>query len=390
MNNVGEKTLPCFGADLTTLIWPMPLDQFFLSAMHNNVFYQAGSTERLAILEDQLNSYSLTYLFDHGVETTIWKEGGKQTNRGTDTALDLETLIEGTTIQTHLQKKMPFARNFVMDIANQMNLESGFFSIFASRDTHTDTHYDRNYNFTIQLSGEKTWHVYGEQVSAVNPTRNVALRSDRLSLMANHMHGARINQPYGNCITYHLSPGDILYVPPGFWHSTECKDLSISLNVSLEPKPWFKVIGDSLIRHLEEQMEWRKPYGVPSEEIIEIYLESLRQVVSSMTPGDINPRPHQLRSGESLRRGTGSLLIWEVDGAGLYYGEDELRFLALGTKGRLIEVTKCDMEPVLKLLSDADYVTTIEDVSSKTDINPDRIKKLMQQLFDFGYLTSLS
>jgi hypothetical protein len=88
-----------------------------------------------------------------------------------------------------------------------MNLESGFFSIFASRDTHTATHYDRNYNFTIQLSGEKTWTVHREGPAIVAPSDNMAFDADRLASMLPHMHGATSREPGHRASIYQLAPG---------------------------------------------------------------------------------------------------------------------------------------------------------------------------------------
>jgi hypothetical protein len=368
----------------------MPAEKFVSSAMQTGVLFQLGDSRRLALLEDPLGSFDLRYLCAHGDETTIWKNGGREVSRGTDSERDVEALVSGTTIQTHLITKFPFGRSFIFQLARQMHLESGFFSIFASRDTHTATHFDRNYNFTIQLFGEKIWTVHTTGPAIEAPSESTAFNADRLAPMAPHMHGAICREPDDRPSIYQMTPGDILYVPPGYWHATECAGLSIQLNLSVEPRAWSQVLGGALIRHLEAQQEWRAPFGVPTQSEATEYLRKLRRIVDSLSAEDIAMSPRASPSvhvDEPLRRTLGSLLMWETNGAGVHFGVDELRFLAKGTRGRWIDILKSDMKPALVLLAKMDDPKTVRELSAEVELDCECIRDFVQRLVDFGYLT---
>lgn len=369
----------------------MCADEFISGAMHKDVLFQGGGPERLELLEDPLGSYDLRYLFALGYDATVWKQGGLLTTRGTDSDRDVEALVSGTTIQTHLMSKFDFGRRFIANLARQMHMETGFFSIFASRDTHTATHYDRNYNFTIQLCGEKIWTVHTEGPAIEAPSRNAALGSDRLAPMPPHMHGAITREPGNRPSRYHMTPGDLLYVPPGYWHSTECTGLSISLNLSVEPKAWYQVLGGALMRHLEALQEWRAPLGVPTQVEATDYLTKLKRIVDSLSAEDIAVSRRESPTvdvDEPLRRTLGSLLMWEKNGAGVHFGIDELRFLAKGTRGRWIDVLKGDMEPALMVLAKLDEPKTVRELSAEVQLDSEPMLDFVQRLVDFGYLTS--
>lgn len=391
MSTGNQPNTPPFSSDLSSLVWPMSAEEFVSSAMQTEVLFRRGDPGRLALLEDPLGSYDLRYLFAHGDEATIWKQGGREVTRGTDSDRDVEALVSGTTIQTHLMTKLAFGKSFISKLARQMHLESGFFSIFASRDTHTATHYDRNYNFTIQLFGEKIWTVHTEEPAIQAPSESTALKADRLAPMSPHMHGAICREPDDRPSIYQMTPGDMLYVPPGYWHTTECAGLSIQLNLSIEPRAWFQVLGGALIRHLEAQQEWRAPFGVPTQSEATEYLTKLRRVVDSLSAEDVAVSAREsptVHVDEPLRRTLGSLLMWETNGAGLHFGVDELRFLAKGTRGRWIDILKIDMEPALVVLTKLDDPKTVRELSAEVQLDCERMRDFVQRLVDLGYLTT--
>jgi hypothetical protein len=391
MNHNRQTCPPPFSSDLVSLVWPMSVEEFLARAMHCEILFQRGNPERLLLLEEPLCAYDMRFLFAHGDETTIWREGGLRTTRGTDSEQDVDALAPGTTLQTHLQRNLAFGRRLISALARQMHLESGFFSIFASRDAHTATHFDRNYNFTIQLRGEKTWTVYGDGPAMANPCDNMALEVDRLALMRPQLHGVIPREPHGSASIYHLQPGDILYVPPGFWHATECTGVSLSLNLCIEPWAWYQALGDALQRQLQAQPKWRKPLGAPTREEATEYLRGLRQMVSDIAVEDLVAdldEPSAVQVDEPLRQTFGSLLMWEKNGAGLHYGADELRFLAKGTRGKLLDTLQANLEPALVLMAKLDRPMTVRELSTQAGVDREKMWNLALRLVRVGYLAS--
>ena len=392
MNNNLQAGPPPFTSNLSSLIWPMSEEVFLSSAKETEVLFQPGDSNRLNEIFAEIGSYDPKHLFALGEETTIWKQGGLRVSRGTDSEKDFDDLVAGTTIQTHLNSKLAYGRRFISNIAQQMSMADGFFSIFASKDTKTTTHYDRNYNFTIQLFGEKTWYVNTDAPAVDSPSGNAAFEADRLAKTAPHMHGIIWREPNDKPTAFDLTPGDMLYVPPGFWHATKCSGLSVQLNISIEPNAWFQVVGDALFRHLEAQPDWRAPFGTSSEQEKVLYISKLKKIVNELTIDDISGDPPNhlvIDPNQPLRRTLGSLLMWESSGAGIHYDDDELRFLAKGTRGRWIDILKIDMEPALAALAHLEEPKSVLDLSMELQLDSNRLNEFIQQLFNYGYLSEV-
>ena len=103
-------------------------------------------------------------------------------------------------------------------------------------------HYDTQHNFFIQREGTKRWFV-SDRAAVNNPHRNFIYNGAPASFF-NEMaeQGLKISLP-GECgrTEYILHPGDVLYVPPGFYHSPETLD-EHSLHYTLTVEPacfWF-------------------------------------------------------------------------------------------------------------------------------------------------------
>jgi hypothetical protein len=269
-----------------------------------------------------------------------------------------------------------------------MYLTSGFCTIFASRDAYTATHFDRNYNFTIQLRGEKTWTVQPGYQAIAHPSANLALDADRVSSMQRQLHGATLHKPKEGQSIYTLQPGDILYVPPGYWHATNCDGLSVSLNglgFRRSPMRSFAI--------------WKRNQSGGCREVppraqkAAHYLRSLRRIVDSIAAEDLiaNPaEPAAVLMDQPLRRTLGSLLMWDKQHAGVHYSIGELRFLAKGIRGRLLDTLKDEWEPALVLLAGLDRPASIRDLSTMTQIASEEMRDFVQRLVDVGYLAAAS
>lgn len=90
-------------------------------------------------------------------------------------------------------------------------------------------HYDNNHNITIQLYGSKDWHCIEGNTNTyknralMDPTRNYIEQQESLPSTDNN-----------NKKIYHLDPGSIIYLPPGFWHSVvPVNEISISVDIRI-------------------------------------------------------------------------------------------------------------------------------------------------------------
>ena len=114
-------------------------------------------------------------------------------------------------------------------------------------------HFDKNENFTIQLTGRKSWRVSTSPIVA-NPHKShvfgQAAHADLIRL------GADLDQIVPER-EYALTPGTILYVPRGVTHSTHAEDASWSLNISYTGLIWAD-LAHCLYDHLLANPEWRR------------------------------------------------------------------------------------------------------------------------------------
>ena len=90
-------------------------------------------------------------------------------------------------------------------------------------------HYDNNHNITIQIRGQKDWHcIPGSPETWANRSLG-----DRPTNFLEQQVAIPSTGP-ANVTTYHLTPGSMIYLPPGYWHSVtpvEGESLSVDLRV---------------------------------------------------------------------------------------------------------------------------------------------------------------
>ena len=122
-------------------------------------------------------------------------------------------------------------------------------SFFASKsESITEWHFDPNENFTIQLSGVKKWLI-APNSEEINPTYRYTSSqetdcSERIGLKK-------------DVETVMLYPGDVLYLPRGYWHRVEAIDESLSLTLSLRPQTWSQIVLSLLEIKLNSDPYWR-------------------------------------------------------------------------------------------------------------------------------------
>lgn len=119
----------------------------------------------------------------------------------------------------------------------------GEVEMFCSRAGHlTGWHFDFQHNFTIQLSGRKRWSL--RRSSVATPTRACTPHYTDRGIVEVQINAAKAQdgafvwgappEPRADDdAVIEVGPGDVLYHPPGWWHSVEAVEDSISINVSL-------------------------------------------------------------------------------------------------------------------------------------------------------------
>ncbi|WP_262919770.1 cupin domain-containing protein [Niabella hibiscisoli] len=130
-------------------------------------------------------------------------------------------------------------------------------------------HWDTHDVFVLQISGTKTWHLYGFEKEL--PTKNQSFVSKDYK-----------KEPIQ---TIQLSPGDFLYVPRGYVHDAMADDgISSHITIGVLSFTWARYFNE-IFPQLEEFKEFRE--AVPFwkgdlTELIQEKTESLRQKLSQL------------------------------------------------------------------------------------------------------------
>lgn len=126
----------------------------------------------------------------------------------------------------------------------------------------TSLHFDRNANIVAQLTGRKRWLV-APNYAVEHPTQRFSTRQrkpphPRLSdYLTEPLPRELPPESAKRAVEVVLEPGDVLFVPYGWWHQTEAVEDSIQLNFTASMPSWSELITYGLRRHLERRPHWR-------------------------------------------------------------------------------------------------------------------------------------
>ncbi len=130
-------------------------------------------------------------------------------------------------------------------------------------------HFDRQHNFFIQREGTKRWYV-SERAAIKNPHENLVYAGlTQPFLEEMKARGYEISLPL-DCgrNMYELNPGDVLYVPPGFYHSPETLgEPSLHYTLTVEPACFWKDFNkDMFSKLLSSEGKFFEDYRFLSED----------------------------------------------------------------------------------------------------------------------------
>ncbi len=113
-------------------------------------------------------------------------------------------------------------------------------------------HFDKNENFTIQLTGAKSWIVSDTPMIAA-PLDGYMLGQHIPPSLTGLLPAAQDRPEHA----VSMRPGSLLYVPRGSVHRTEAGEVSWSLNLSYSPAMWLDLLRVGLRRRLGGSARWR-------------------------------------------------------------------------------------------------------------------------------------
>ncbi|MBC7420978.1 MAG: cupin-like domain-containing protein [Bdellovibrio sp.] len=122
----------------------------------------------------------------------------------------------------------------------------------------TRAHFDQNINFVLQLHGTKKWWL-APNVNVENPTERFTVGQpvdlELASYVETEMPSAMPGEDRTEVI---LKPGSMLFVPRGFWHSTEASGEALALNFTFNQPTWIDLFTIALRSRLTLSPDWRE------------------------------------------------------------------------------------------------------------------------------------
>lgn len=263
---------PLNGHELDDLLSPMSRQEFVDShfaktSMHlagpDNKFRHLFSWERLKqalIRGERINNenYNITASYAAGEDS-----GNPKSLTDINHRQVIEVLNGGGTICiTNIQMADPILARWALTICAQLNFTGtvGINCYVSADGSGLPMHYDARVATSIQIEGEKYWK-YSTEAAKPWPRTNAVYEAGQGDKNIGKL------PPDMQIKEVKLTPGDLLCLPAGAWHSARAKGCSMALNLSFSPKNYLEQLMPTLKKFAESNAKWRGGPPVSAEKI---------------------------------------------------------------------------------------------------------------------------
>jgi Cupin superfamily protein len=167
----------------------------------------------------------------------------------------------------------------------------GEVEVFIGTTSHsTPWHYDFQENFTLQLTGRKTWRL--QQGTTPYPRRACTPHYASPEIVESQLKVVKEPFQFGNpqvginamgdIHEVTLNPGDVLYFPAGMWHYVTTDEPGVSINVSLMATNYASIACQALQHILMQRAEWQETIHDSSHRPVLDTLQTLLQTLPNI------------------------------------------------------------------------------------------------------------
>lgn len=262
---------------LSALITPHSLEAFFDEAWSERLFVVHGLEESIRPLTELPFLQSLEALlcsWPHPIQAHL-PDVADESSAVDANAQDARKLFANkmALLFNNVQTISPLLNDWLMILKKDLGLPTSTFArcmVYATPDGKgTAAHFDQNVNFVLQLHGEKKWWL-APNLHVENPTQRFTigqLMDPELASYADHNMPKKM--PTEDLQEIVLKPGSMLFVPRGYWHSTEATGEALALNFTFSQPTWVDLFTIALRSRLLLSPDWRDlADGVTSMDVL--------------------------------------------------------------------------------------------------------------------------
>ena len=159
------------------------------------------------------------------------------------------------------QSLSPVLSEWLEGIRRELGLSAltqGRCLIYATPDGKgTSPHFDQNINFVLQLKGTKKWKMAPNH-HVMNPLTRHTMGQEADPELSGYLEAPLPTSMPKDALSFVLRPGTLLFVPRGYWHSTEAEGDALALNFTFTAPTWLDLFSAALRSRLALSPEWRE------------------------------------------------------------------------------------------------------------------------------------
>jgi len=136
---------------------------------------------------------------------------------------------------------------------------------YSPHDKGFGLHFDHQSVFILQIEGAKNWS-YTRRPFVKSPPNGMLLSERALrQWRATYPHLPLRAPRKAELVDVVLRPGDVLYLPPGCWHTARAEHHSLALTLTVQPIRFMDLVLDAIAERVAtEPVFFHPPPGVPS------------------------------------------------------------------------------------------------------------------------------
>lgn len=271
---------------LAALVHPFTASDFFAKFEKNEPFVVHHPKEALTSLRnlDFLASLeSLLNIWPYSIQAHLPDRRDESSSIDTNPS-DAKKLFKNGMglLFNEAHRLSPLLQTWLSKIQLDLGISAQTYSrclIYATPDGKgTAPHFDQNINFVLQIHGTKIWRLAANE-HVINPLTRHSMGAMPDDELASYLNEALPETMPTSAQTIELKPGSMLFVPRGYWHSTEAQGEALALNFTFTAPTWIDLFTTALRSRLALSPEWRETAnGVcdPQRRVeAEAYLETL-------------------------------------------------------------------------------------------------------------------